>query len=355
MTPGRALPTPALHRLLVAETEHPAWAGPAWSTPGSVSEPPVAVGPQAQVHRAVWSDGRDVAVKIQHPGARARVGENRARMSRMAVLLRMMSPHTSAEALMDELQQAALAELDFRQEAANQQAFSVAYRDDPEIFVPEVVYASDRLLVTSWVAGVPLAEVIDHGPRSLRDRTGRILTSLQLDAPARVGLLHADPARDNLRLLNDGRLAVLDFGAVARLPAGLPPEFGELLRAAVDRDGHRLRTILGRLGVVADGPGPDPQTLLTLAEATVLPALQPGFRFDSGWLRRRVVALMFNRRNVSVVRHLRMPPGHLLLSRAIVGTVDTLCALEASTDYRAALTRWLPGFAPTDPRTERTG
>ncbi|MEK8104470.1 AarF/UbiB family protein [Micromonospora sp. M12] len=90
----------------------------------------------------------------------------------------------------------------------------------------------------------------------MRDRTGQILTTLQLGAPSRVGLLHADPAKENLRLLNDGRLAVLDFGAVVRLPAGIPADFGRLLRAAGDQDGHQVQLIMRRLGVVPDGSGP---------------------------------------------------------------------------------------------------
>ena len=43
-------------------------------------------------------------------------------------------------------------------------------------------------------------------------------------------LLHADPHPGNFRLLEDGRLGVLDFGAVDRLPDGLPPFFGRMLR-----------------------------------------------------------------------------------------------------------------------------
>ena len=56
-----------------------------------------------------------------------------------------------------------------------------------------------------------------------------LLVRFLFSGPARAGLLHADPHPGNFRLLADGRLGVLDFGAVDRLPDGLPPIFGRLL------------------------------------------------------------------------------------------------------------------------------
>jgi predicted unusual protein kinase regulating ubiquinone biosynthesis (AarF/ABC1/UbiB family) len=336
-----------VRRLLAAEASDPGWPDPEWPGIGGLDERPAAIGTHAQVHRARWTDGRDAAIKIQYPGALARVGHQRSRMSRMSGLLRLMSPGFPVDALIEEIQRTALAELDYRREAENQRAFAAAYRDDPDIFVPDVLYASERLLVTEWVAGVPLTEVAQAGRRAECDRTGGILTALQLGAPSRVGLLHADPDPDNLRLLSDDRLAVLDFGAVAELPAGLPPDLGRLLRAAADGNGRQVELILRRLQAISPSSGVDPRTLLKLAEAMVLPTLQPGFRFDRGWLKSRIVAVMFGRHSLATIRHLRMPPGYLQLVRAIVGTVDTLCALEAGADYGGALARWLPGFAAT--------
>ncbi|MBG0567788.1 AarF/UbiB family protein [Actinoplanes aureus] len=341
----QVVPPQVVRRLLAAEANEPGWRAPGWPGAGDLDDRPAATGTHAQVHRARWTDGRDVAVKIQHPGALARAGNQRSRMSRMSGMLRLMSPGFPVDALIEEIHEAALAELDYRQEAANQRAFAAAYRDDPDLFVPEVLYAGERLMVAEWAAGVPLTEVTHAGTRAECDRIGGVLTALQLSAPSRTGLVHADPDPDNLRLLDDGRLAVLDFGAVAELPAGLPADLGRLLRAAADGDGGQVTSILQRLQVVAPAHRVDPRTLLRLAEETVLPTLRPGFRFDQGWLKRRVVAVMFGRHNVSTIRHLRLPPGYIQLVRAVVSTVDTLCALEAGVDVRAAMARWLPGFA----------
>ena len=137
-------------------------------------------------------------------------------------------------------------ELDYRLEAASQEKFASAYADDPEIYVPHVVASTDHVLVTEWMDGTPLSKIIASGSQADRDRVGILLVRFLFSGPARTGLLHADPHPGNFRLLDDGRLGVLDFGAVDRLPEGLPPFFGRLLRLMhEDRDietvEHELR------------------------------------------------------------------------------------------------------------------
>src|SRR6202050_5842272 len=115
-------------------------------------------------------------------------------------------------------------------EASSQSPFAAAYRDDPDFFVPDVVMSTPHVLVTEWLDGTPLSAVISDGSKADRDRAGILLVRFLFSGPARAGLLHADPHPGNFRLLPEGRLGVLDFGAVDRLPDGLPPFFGRLLR-----------------------------------------------------------------------------------------------------------------------------
>src|SRR6185503_3280415 len=117
-----------------------------------------------------------------------------------------------------------------------QKAFAKAYADDDAIVVPRVVAASPRVLVTEWIDGLPMSKVIASGSPAQRDLAGLRLASLHFSAPSRAGLLHADPHPGNFRLLDDGRLGVLDFGAVDRLPGGLPRFFGRLLRIMHEDD-----------------------------------------------------------------------------------------------------------------------
>ena len=86
-----------------------------------------------------------------------------------------------------------------------------------------MVAQSGQVLVTEWVEGVSLATVIASGTTQERDEFGTKYLRFLFSGPARAGLLHADPHPGNYRVLGDGRLGVLDFGAVARVPDGLPP------------------------------------------------------------------------------------------------------------------------------------
>ncbi|MEK8104591.1 AarF/UbiB family protein [Micromonospora sp. M12] len=221
---------------------------------GQLDECPVAVGAIGQVHRAVWPDGRTVAVKVQHPNAPTVLREELERARLSFRTLNLVLPGYPLAPLWEEFHRHAVADLDYPGEAAHQSAFAEAYRGDPEILVPEVRLAGRRLLVTDWVDGEPVTEIIATGTRQQRDGVAGLVTTFQLSAPARAGRIHADPDGDNFRLLPDGRLAVLDFGAAAPYPDGFPREFGRLLRALLDRDAEQLDETLRELGAVG-APG----------------------------------------------------------------------------------------------------
>ena len=143
-------------------------------------------------------------------------------------------PGLDVKPLLAELRDRVAEELDYRREAAAQQAFAACYAGDPDVCVPGVVCVSDHVLVSEWLDGIPLAAVIAGGTAAQRDRAGIMMIRFLFSGPARVGLLHADPHPGNFRLLADGRLGVLDFGAADRLPDGFPPIFGRVLRLMHD-------------------------------------------------------------------------------------------------------------------------
>ena len=138
-------------------------------------------------------------------------------------------PGLDVKPMLEELRTRVVEELDYRLEAASQQAFADAFAGDPDIAVPQVLTATDHVLVSEWMDGTPLAEIIASGTQEQRNSAGLLLLRFLFSGPARAGLLHADPHPGNFRLLPDGRLGVLDFGAVDRLPGGLPLIFGRLL------------------------------------------------------------------------------------------------------------------------------
>ncbi len=340
-----ALPTATVHKVLAEQL------GPRWRQRfRELDTTPAAAASIGQVHRGVWRDGREVAVKIQYPGAGEALLSDLVQLGRMASLFRVIQPGLDVKALLAELRARMTEELDYELEAASQKAFAKAYAEDDEIMVPRVVAATPRVLVTEWVDGTPLATVIASGPAPQRDLAGLRLASLHFSAPTLVELLHADPHPGNFRLLHDGRLAVLDFGAVARLPGGHPEPVGRLTRLAISGRGEEVLAGLRDEGFVRDDVEVDAQAVLEFLTPMLAPLMADEFQFTRAWLRGEASRITSPRSPAyQLGRQLSLPPSYMLIHRVTLGSIGVLCQLEARAPYRSVVERWLPGFAEPEP------
>ncbi|GAA1825344.1 AarF/ABC1/UbiB kinase family protein [Planosporangium flavigriseum] len=311
------------------------------------NDKPAAAASIGQVHRGVWSDGRAVAVKVQYPGAGEALVSDLNQLGRLANLFRVIQPGLDVKPLVSELKARVVEELDYELEASAQRTFAEAYDSDDMIYVPPVVASSARVLVTEWIDGTPLADVISSGTEAERDAAGERMALLHFSAPHLTGgLLHADPHPGNFRILPDGRLAVLDFGAVARVPAGMLEQIGRLSRLALDGDAEGVLEGLRLEGFVKPDVEVDAQAILDYLVPILEPIAVEEFRFSRAWLRAEATRLA-NPRSAAyqLGRNLNLPPPYLLVHRVTLGSIGVLCQLEARARYREAVEEWLPGFA----------
>jgi len=319
--------------------------GPGWRRLfRDFADRPVAAASVGQVHRATWSDGTPVAVKIQYPGAGEALVADLRMLQTLTPIVQAAVPGLDARQLLAELRARLAEELDYVLEAEVQSAFADAYRDDPAIVVPDVLAVEGRVLVTRWVDGTPLSRVIADGAQDDRDRAGQLLVRLLASAPARVRRLHGDPHPGNFRLLPDGRLAVLDFGATEALPSGWPARLGPLLAAGRDGDAAAVHRIAASAHLL-EPERVTPAALLELLDPYLEPLRSPAYRFTRGWLQEQTRRASDPLGAASrTQRRLTVPPRHLLLQRVAMGLVGVLCSLGATVAVDGEIRRWLPGY-----------
>lgn len=321
--------------------------GTSWrSRFSSFDDVPAAAASIGQVHRAIWVDGRDVAVKIQYPGAGPALMADFNQLSRFAKLFSMISPGLDVKPLLAELKARVSEELDYTLEADAQRRFTAAYDNDPDIVAPRVVASAPKVVVSEWLGGTPLSKIISDGSQAERDRAGRQLALLHFSAPQRAKLLHADPHPGNFRLMEDGRLGVLDFGAMARLPHGTPEPLGRITRLVLDGKTDEVISSMQAEKFIRTGVAIDADKVMDYLRPILEPLAQPEFSFTRSWMREQAARIGDPRNEAARVgRMLNLPPEYLLLHRVTLGSIGVLCQLGARAPYRQIAEIWQPGFA----------
>jgi predicted unusual protein kinase regulating ubiquinone biosynthesis (AarF/ABC1/UbiB family) len=313
------------------------------------TDEPAAAASIGQVHRATWHDGREVAVKVQYPGAGEALMSDLRQIGRAAKVFAGWIPGIDIKPLVEELQARVAEELDYALEADAQQRFAEAFAGDRDIVVPAVITHSETVLVTEWLDSErSLARLIAEGSQEDRNRYGESYVRFLFSGPERVGLLHADPHPGNFRILHDGRLGVVDYGAVARLEDGLPALMGELLREAVRGDYDVVLAGLREHGFIKEHIDLDVDDLRDYLAPFVEPATVEVFQFSRAWMREQFDRLKDPRQpGAATALKINLPPEFLLIHRVWLGGIGVLSQLEAQAPFADILSDSLPGFAAT--------
>jgi len=334
------LPAAKVHRVLDAQL------GTKWRDRFSFfDDTPVASASIGQVHKAVWSDGREVAVKIQYPGADEALRADLKTMQRMVGVLRQLSPGADVQGVVDELIERTEMELDYRLEADNQRAFAKAYHDDPHFVVPAIVASAPKVVIAEWIDGIPMSHIIAKGTVEQRDRCGTLLAELTYGAPQRVQMMHGDAHPGNFMLMEDGRMGVIDFGAVAPLPGGFPMELGLTLRYAHDKNYDELLPTMEKAGFIQKGEQVSVREIDDMLRQYVEPVETEVFHYTRKWLQKMTAANMDRSvAQIKTARQLDLPAKLAMPTRVIASTVAISCQLDAHVPVKALATELIPGF-----------
>jgi predicted unusual protein kinase regulating ubiquinone biosynthesis (AarF/ABC1/UbiB family) len=237
----------------VQEILRAAWGAPASSELDDLSPEPVATTATSQVHRAIL-DGDPVAVKVLRPGIATAVRQDLVVLDGLLRPLAAALPRIDAQALLGEARERILDELDFEHEAGVQRQVHRALRGVPELIVPAPVtrLSHEHVLVSEWVDGTPLTALSEQPER---DPAAALLVRFVIGG-VRAGIVHADANPADLLLTPDGRLAILDFGATARVSRAGADHALAAVSAFAGGDAVQLGAALAGLGVLPAERGP---------------------------------------------------------------------------------------------------
>jgi predicted unusual protein kinase regulating ubiquinone biosynthesis (AarF/ABC1/UbiB family) len=312
----------------------------------SFDEEPIAAASIGQVYRATLHDGRDVAVKVQYPGVAAAV---RADMQNLGLIMRVvkrLTPGLDVKAVTQEIRLRIDEELDYELEAQNQRSLARIFRGHPFIVVPDVVtrLSRERVLVSEYVHGTGFEE-LKHHPQAARDRLGEIVFRFFMGCLYRHHQFSGDPHPGNFLLLEDGRVAFLDFGLFKRMKAEDVENELAAQRATSEGDAAALHELLARLGFLPEPERVDPDALMayirdavgwytTDAEIQITSELATHVMIESSDPRSS---------HFREMRHQDMRPEHLFGRRMEMLTLAVLGQLRARANWHRIAREWMYG------------
>ena len=316
-------------------------------------EQAIAAASIGQVYRATLDDGRRVAVKVQYPGVAAAV---RSDLQNLGIIMRVakrIAPGMDARAMTSEIRERLSDELDYEHEAQSQRAFAREWRGHPFVVIPDVVtsLSRERVLVTEWVDGLGFEQVREL-PAAERNRFGEIVFRFFFGSLYRNGHFSGDPHPGNYKLMDDGRVAFLDFGMTKRLSREHLDSEVTALRLGMAGDARGLHAQLARMGFFdATDPALSPDEVLRHFRAVTAWYTEDGpLTLDRELVVRVLVDLGDPRSEYwELMKRETLPPDALLARRMEALTLGVLGQLGATANWCRIAREWLFGDPPQTP------
>lgn len=315
---------------------------------------PIAVASIGQVHRGVLRDGREVAVKVQHPQVEASLRDELSTARRGAAVAAALLPGLggSVRDVVDEVRTALLQECDYELEASRQSLFGEFYATHPALRIPAVFpeLSTRTVLTSAWCPGAPLSSLSASAPQSVRDLVGVALYELFVGTLYRHGAFHADPHPGNMAVASDGKVVIYDFGCVRQFDRETVRDFARLARAVRTDAADDIHAAFVAFGGTLPADAPGRAKLRLMLRGFFGPMAKQGVHAvdaGAGFESRQVMA------DKAFISRLKLPGKLIFLFRLRFGLYAVLAQLGATADWAAIESQWAEALERTIPSDRR--
>ncbi len=317
---------------------------------------PLAAASIGQVHAARLHDGREVAVKIQYPGAAEAIGADLKNVELLAAFVSLFVGGLSPRKWSIDLRGAAremsariAEELDYRLEAANQAEFAEHYRGHPFIHVPEIVgeLCTGRVLTQELARGLAWSDALKAG-QELRDQWAEAIHRFVYGSYKRIYMFNADPHPGNYVFHEDGSVSFLDFGCVKRFQREQVEMMDAIVRASLRHDvlGTWRASVEAGFWRSSDPVTPE-EAFAYFHEDWAMMWAQERFvvtpAYAVRWIERRC---SLNGPSAHALRHSTVSPEYTVMSRIEIGVVSVIGQLRAANQWGAISAEHLDNAEP---------
>ena len=297
---------------------------------------PIAAASIGQVHRAVTLHGQAVAVKVQYPGIADMMAADLRNVALLRRILRIAAPAQDVDALLTELRDRVLEELDYRSEAANQQRFAAYYRDHPTIHVPAIIsdLSTRRVLTSELSDGARFAELASW-PQQERNLAAETIYRFVFRSLYEIGAFNGDPHPGNYLFHRGGRVTFLDFGLVKHFTAAeLEPLLQMNRDICIQHDAEAFRRTLESAGFLRPSTPVSTEVIVEHLAVFYDTIREPGPLTITSDYASSVVRRFFDVRD-PLAKYIAIPQPYVILQRINLGLFAILGELSATANWRA--------------------
>jgi predicted unusual protein kinase regulating ubiquinone biosynthesis (AarF/ABC1/UbiB family) len=307
-------------------------------------ETPIAAASIGQVYRARLHDGRDVAVKVQYPGVAQAVRADMQNLGMILRLLKRIAPGLDVKATAEEVRSRIGEELDYELEAQNQRSMTRIFRGHPFIVVPDVVTSltREKVIVSEFVSGLGF-DAIKQLDQETRNRVGETVFRFYFGCMYRHHQFSGDPHPGNFLLMDDGKVAFLDFGLFKVMPGELLEIELACQRAGHEGDGDELKRIWTETGFLKHPENFRPDKLLAqFRDATWWYVLDEDIELVPEIATQVMIDMSDPRsQHFGQMRHETLPADHLFGRRVEMLTLAVLSQLRTHANFHRIAREWI--------------